>query len=311
LANGYTVTLLNRGITDPNLFRQLELIKCDRYKGVASIPELHYRKWDAVIDVWPQDPRLVEDAASFFKPRTRHYVFISSIAAYQDYKKMGIDETYPTRPGTDFIEGDYSTNKAVSERVIQKYFPQQFSILRPCAIIGDRDTSYSFRFWTWNIKRGDEILAPGGKNETAQFVEVDDVGRWVYECIEKNYYGFFNTVGPEDYLTFHDFIERSKSIVNPAAKVVYVSDEFLTANGINTSQATPLWHSYNSEQPGLRHISNRKVRSMGMKFKSVSESIKDSLKSYNDTYQFGDRDNWAGLSRSEERELIAKWKTSQ
>src|ERR1700744_1378010 len=116
LVNGYNVTLLNRGITNPDLFPQLELIKCDRYKGIGNIPGLQNRKWDAGIDVWPQDPRLVEDSASFFKSSTDHYLYISSIAAYRDYKKLGIDETYPTRPGNNFVDGDYSTNKAVSER---------------------------------------------------------------------------------------------------------------------------------------------------------------------------------------------------
>jgi hypothetical protein len=34
----------------------------------------------------------------------------------------------------------------------------------------------------------------------------------------------------------------------------------------------------------------------------------DSLKTFNDEYQFGDRENWAGLSEKEEKDLIAKWK---
>jgi len=61
LARGHHVTLFNRGLTNPDLFPQVETILGDREKDLA---ELLGREWDAVIDTCGYVPRIVHLSAS-------------------------------------------------------------------------------------------------------------------------------------------------------------------------------------------------------------------------------------------------------
>ncbi|MGI9550361.1 MAG: hypothetical protein ACR2MT_04110, partial [Aurantibacter sp.] len=104
LKGGHEVTLFNRGVTNPHLFKDLTRIIGDREKGVSGYTNLknHNSRWDIVIDVWPQHPKFVKDAIAVIKKRTTHYIFISSIAAYNHYIKIGMDESSPRRKGTNY-----------------------------------------------------------------------------------------------------------------------------------------------------------------------------------------------------------------
>jgi 2'-hydroxyisoflavone reductase len=55
---GHTVTLFNRGVTNPGLFPNLEKLRGFRSAEAAdeNFSALGERRWDAVIDVWPSDP---------------------------------------------------------------------------------------------------------------------------------------------------------------------------------------------------------------------------------------------------------------
>ncbi len=49
LADGHTVTLFNRGKTNPDLYPEVEKIRGDR-TNMDDLKILHDRHWDAVID---------------------------------------------------------------------------------------------------------------------------------------------------------------------------------------------------------------------------------------------------------------------
>ena len=96
IARGHTVTLFNRGKTGADLFPGMEKIHGDREKGDLS-GLTNDRRWDAVVDVWANDPAIVGPIANLLAKRTSYYHFVSSISVYADYSKVGIDETGPTR----------------------------------------------------------------------------------------------------------------------------------------------------------------------------------------------------------------------
>ena len=55
LARGHEVTLYNRGVTRPHLFAQIEKLRGRRSLGGSDLRALAgRRRWDAVIDVWPE-----------------------------------------------------------------------------------------------------------------------------------------------------------------------------------------------------------------------------------------------------------------
>src|SRR5918995_1743671 len=92
LTRSHEVTLFNRGKTNPDLFPQLETIVGDREK---DLDKLEGRIWDAVIDVAGYLPRIVRLSAEILKESVARYVFISTISVYENFKQIGIDESYP------------------------------------------------------------------------------------------------------------------------------------------------------------------------------------------------------------------------
>ena len=79
---------------------------------------MEHRRFDVVVDVWPNDPDVVASAATLLKDRTQHYLFVSSIAAY-DHKEFAkpdlITEDAPLQPW-NATGRTYNRNKAESER---------------------------------------------------------------------------------------------------------------------------------------------------------------------------------------------------
>jgi 2'-hydroxyisoflavone reductase len=307
---GHSVTIFNRGITNPALFPDINRLRGDRTAGKEGLSQLVGKKWDAVIDTWPENPAYVDSSAQLLKETTPHYVFISSIVVYEDFKKPHIDELYPLKKADKFGEGKYATNKVLCENAVTNHFPLNSTIIRPGSIIGERDASYGFRFWTWRIKRGGEIIAPGDGKDIIQFVDVDDVAGWVVDCVERKLFGTYNTVGPEQYTSMQQFLAQCKQELNPQTKITWVSEQFIKENGLNTRQAMPLWNSLSTDWSGFEQISNQKAVSAGMKIKSLPKMIQDSFIHYAPDFKFGDRSIWGGISVEEETALLQKWKKS-
>jgi 2'-hydroxyisoflavone reductase len=119
LADGHTVSLFNRGVTNPELFPYVEKLRGFRSanRDDHTLSALGNRHWDAVIDVWPNDPALAESTAQLLKDRTKHYLYVSSISAYdsKDFTQANLTEDAPLCRW-DGPEDSYCRGKAESER---------------------------------------------------------------------------------------------------------------------------------------------------------------------------------------------------
>src|SRR3954447_24003895 len=85
---GHTLTLFNRGKTNPGMFPDLEQLHGDRD---GKLDSLKGRTWDVVIDDSGYLPRHVHDSATLLSG-SAHYMFVSTISVYGDGSKP-IDES--------------------------------------------------------------------------------------------------------------------------------------------------------------------------------------------------------------------------
>ena len=87
LDDGHTVTLLNRGITQPTgeeLFGDdVEHLRGDR-RTPGGLDALTGREWDAVCDVAGYLPSEVRASVAALQGKVKLYSFVSSISAYGD-----------------------------------------------------------------------------------------------------------------------------------------------------------------------------------------------------------------------------------
>jgi 2'-hydroxyisoflavone reductase len=310
LARGHTVTLFNRGKTGAERFPEVERIRGDRGPGpTTDLSGLQNdRRWDAVVDVWANDPEVVVAVAKLLADRAGYYFFVSSIAVYKDYSKIGMDETAPTRlerPG-------YGGNKARSEKALLEMFGDRVGIARPSAIMGPGDESLSYHYWLSRLAKDGEIVAPGtGTDAFAQYVDVRDVANWMVESVERARGGIFNVhSGPAQ---FRVFLEQSSKGIGGKAKPVWVDGDFLR----NEQHVRPFDHLpyWNPDRPGFEQISSAKAHDAGWSERPLAETAKDAWAWYQKTVapdlvypqkQYGFE--W-GISAEREREILAAWKS--
>ena len=313
LKGGQDVTLFNRGITNPHLFPGLKKIRGDREKGISGYSDLRSARenWDVVIDVWPQNPHFVKDAIDSVKKRTSHYVFISSIAVYNNYVEVGMDESSPRRKGTNYEPGNYNLNKVLCEKRVEEEFPDNFTILRPGAIVGDRDSGPFGTYVLNRIMNRSEMLAPNA-NDPVQFIDATDIGNFVNSCIVNDKRGHFNLVGPATKMGYKEMIIGAKAALNSRVNILWMDKEFLTTEmKLEPFMEIPFWIPIASDpEPGFHQISNAKAIKAGLTFTDYRETVKISYDSFKEN-RFIPEEGSAlvfGISDKKENEIIKNWK---
>ncbi len=197
-SRGHSVTLFNRGQSNPNLFMQVDKIQGDREKDLDQLTG----HWDAVIDTCGYFPRIVKMSAEALKDKVENYVFISSISVYSDFSKIGInesdavgkieDETVESMEG-----GAYGPLKALCEKAVQDVFSIRSLIIRPGLIVGPHDPTDRFTYWPVRVARGGDILAPDRPEALTQIIDVRDLSDFIIELVQQNVSGVFNATGPD------------------------------------------------------------------------------------------------------------------
>ncbi|HEX6637378.1 MAG TPA: NAD-dependent epimerase/dehydratase family protein, partial [Steroidobacteraceae bacterium] len=200
---GHTVTLFNRGKRDPEARQGVEQLLGDRNGDLKS---LEGRDWDVVIDNSGYTPGQVKLSTGLLAGHARQYLFISSIAVYDDMQDPPILETHKLAAIGDMpqdkLEGDnYGALKVLCEKVVQDSFGKRATILRPTYICGPGDVTDRFTYWPFRVAKGGEMLAPGTPDDPIQFIDVRDLAGFVRRCAERGTAGIYNLVTPPRWAT--------------------------------------------------------------------------------------------------------------
>jgi len=307
---GHQVTLFNRGITRPHLFPELEKLRGERRIEGGDLAALSGpRRWDVVIDVWPERSELVRQTVELLSERTDYYFFCSSVAVYRDFSQSGLNESAPT-----WIDepGWYGGEKAVAEAVVAERFPGRSGVVRCHAILGPRDNGAAYHYWLRRLATYDEVLAPGTGVDPVQYVDVLDVAAWIVDCCEQSRDGVYNLCGPNQTLTLRAFLDGSREAIGSSAKLAWVDADFLRSeHGVHSFTDLPLWAPLD-EDAGFYQVDGSKAVAAGAAFRPLSETARSAWRWYQ-SYFFKDasfpRDGM-GLSRERETELLEAWRSA-
>ena len=308
LARGHNLTLFNRGKTNPHLFPQLETIIGDREK---DLDKLQGRIWDAVIDVAGYVPRIVRLSAEVLRDTVSCYVFISSISVYDNFRKVGIDESDLVGKIEDEtveeITGEtYGPLKALCEKAVQDLYDERALIIRPGLIVGPYDPTDRFTYWPVRVARGGDVLAPEKPEAPIQVVDVRDLSDFIIKLIQENASGIYNATGPDYDLTIGRLLEVSKGVSGSEANVHWASVEFLNQNKVEAWSDMPTWVPDDEEGAGFSRVNVSKAIEAGLRFRPLEETVRDTL----EWAQTRPPDHqWrAGLTPEREAQVLAAWK---
>ncbi len=305
LARRHEVTLFNRGQSNPDLFPQLETILGDREK---DWDRLRGRRWDTVIDVAGYVPRIVRLSAEVLEPNVSRYVFISSLSVYADFRKIGIDESYPVGKiegeSVEEITGEtYGPLKALCEKAVREIYGERALIVRPGLMVGPHDPTDRFTYWPVRVARGGDVLAPQKPEATTQIIDVRDLSDFIIKLIEKNVSGVYNATGPEYELTMGKLLEVSKQVSGSNANFNWASVDFLNQNKVEAWSDLPAWIPDDEEGVGFARIDSSKAIQAGLTFRPLEETVRDTLEWARTRPT--DHEWRAGLNAKREAEVLA------
>ena len=283
LANSHTVTLFNRGKTNPELFKDLEQLRGDREKG--ELDALKGRTFDAVIDTSGYVPAHVEATAKLFAGTAKHYQFISSISVYASFGERAgtIDER--AEVGTVGEEDVakvstirqsmpfYGPLKARCEAAAEAAMPGRVSNIRPGLIVGPGDPTDRFTWWPVRIDKGGEVAAPGDPDGLVQFLDVRDLAAWMLHCIEANVTGVFNAVGFAGRTSMQDLLGACKCATANDVTLTWISEEFLAEQEVKPWSEMPLW----IPRDGRTVADCARAKAAGLKFRPIGDTVRDTL----------------------------------
>ena len=307
-SRGHTLTLFNRGQTNPGAYPDIETITGDRGGDLSALSE---RRWDAVIDTCGYFPRLVRHSAQTLAQAAGHYTFISSISVYADISQPGLDETAKVgkleNESVEEITGEtYGPLKALCEQAVEAEMPGRNLVIRPGLIVGPHDSSDRFTYWVMRVKRGGKVLAPGRPGRGLQFIDVRDLAEWTLRLIEEGQIGVFNATGLPEAITMTRLLERCREISGSAAHFTWVEDAFLVENKVGEWREMPLWVPESDPQSrGLFTISMEKALEAGLRFRPIEETVRATLQWA--STRPADYKWRAGLTAEREAELLALW----
>lgn len=243
LAAGHEVTLLHRGRTGADLFPQSTHLLADRDGDLSALAE---GDWDVTFDVSAYLPRQVTSLAQALGGRGGHYVYISSVSAYdipaaahftEDSPLLSLDDPFDV---TEVTDENYGPLKAECERAALSSFGSQILIVRPTYVVGPHDSSYRFTYWVERVARGGEVLAPGNGDAPIQLIDARDQATWLVGMAQAKASGAFHTVGPATPISFRDMLEAIVAEVGPpGTRLSWIGSEVLRDNGI--TDELPLW----------------------------------------------------------------------
>ena len=296
--NGHNVTLFNRGKSGPEMFPDLEHIQGDRYTDLSGLEKLvaDGRHFDAVIDTFTYVPKTVTDTMDILLKNMGQYVVISTTSVYANRTNIGMNENGLLATVDDAtadgitshrqVGANYGAMKVRVEQAAEKRFPGKVCIIRPGLIVGDRDTTGRFTYWSVRASEGGTMIGPGSGEDFVQVIDVRDLGDFTIHCIEQRHMGAYNGISPAGQWTSRDMVESAtrvaKKKLNVDTKIEWISEAFLEANGVAAWQHMPAWVPNSAEgYEGQGQISTAKSIKAGLKTRSLEEMHLDALDYYN------------------------------
>ena len=316
IERGHEVSIFTRGRTVVDLPGGVEQLVGDRENDLSA---LEGREWDVVLDNNARDYRWVQRTTDLLRDSVGHYLFVSSISAY-DLSTIGgydaaervlwepiVDEDYQRfEPEDGWADGDeahYGLTKALSENICHEVFPGRTTVVRPGLIVGPGDQTDRFTYWPVRIDQGGEVLAPGNPRHANQIIDQRDLTEWIVHLAENEIMGDFNATGPSSRMSMAEMLYGVRAVTPAEVQFTWVTESFLQEQEIRPWAHMPAW----MPGDGLSFVDVSSAVSAGLTFRPLAVTARDTL-DWDKTRPAEQRENRrAGISLEREAEVLAAW----
>jgi len=305
LARGHSVTLFNRGRSQPSAPKGVSHVAGDREKDLALVSG----RFDAVIDTCGFVPRIVGLSVAAFEPAVSHYTFVSSISVYADPLEgtRGEDERLATTADEaveEITAETYGPLKALCEAEVVRGMKGRSLVVRPGLIVGPLDPTDRFTYWPHRFALGGDVLVPGARDHGISIIDVRDLASFIVRAIEKDVTGTFNVSGDPATSTMGELVDACVDAAGTPARPVWVDEAFLAENDVQPWSDLPAWLPPGSDS--LMWASSARAVSQGLTYRPIAQTVAATLEW---TRRAGlDRTLKAGLTAQREAQLLARFR---
>jgi len=275
-SRGHEVTTFTRTTLPPGAAEgRVEAIFGDRTK-VDAFDFAIGRQWDAVFDTWWGAPRVVKQSVNALKAHASYYGLVSTCSVYKgDPLALGIDESYEVvdaDPSADLT--NYPADKRGAELAVIEGFDSDATLIaRPGLILGPHEIPGRLPWWLQRIARGGAVLAPGPRDLPLQYIDARDLADWMIASAEKGVSGIFNSISRSGHTNMSEILELCRAETKSDAEFIWVSPEFITAQGIAPWAEMPIW--VDSTLRGIHSFDTSKAADAGLTCRPIAETISD------------------------------------
>ncbi len=323
LARGHRVTLFNRNQTRPDFFKgRVDTLIGDLNDDTSA---LEGKRFDVVLDNPTTFPAWVRNVGKYLKGNVGHYIFISTTSTYQDNGIIGLNEESPVKQmpeGLDPYTIDpanrgryYGELKVRAEEEVKMTYPDRWTIIRPCLIVGPLDPTDRFTWWPARLDEGGEVLAPNTPDDPCQFTDSRDLAEWMIRVAEQKVFGLYNAIGPDKPMTTSEMIYGVRAVTTAGAQITWVPWDFLKEQKVRGWRDMTVWQPPYGHTAGYQRRSGAKAVAAGLTFRPVAVTAKDTL-DWQRTRPAEERQatlngeiNGIGMKR--EAEVLAAWHAHQ
>jgi 2'-hydroxyisoflavone reductase len=328
LAAGHDVTLFNRGLSNPELFPEVEHLVGDRQQD-AGLDPLRGREWDAAIDTIGYDHRVVGKTLEVLRGNVGHYTFVSSISVYKDFlvphaeddptaELLGDPDVPLSRPHGG--SAHYGPMKVLSERAVAEAFPGRWSSVRLTIGVGPgfigSASALGVVYWARRVRDHETILVPGPPDRAVNVIDVRDMAAFVISGAEAGRVGAFNAATPRT--TILDALTLCMGLYGARPELVFADPDWLLEQGVAQNREIPWWIA-DEQNAFYLGVNPDRARAAGLRTRPLAESIRDSVEwaeahpiapAAQAPTQAGQSSSYwdATLTRERELELITAWR---
>lgn len=244
---GYTVSVLNRGVTPGELPEDVERLKADRGDTGQMKAALGGRDFDVVVDTTLYNAADAGSTVDLLAGRVGRYIFVSTGQVY--LLRTGLKRPYretdyvgpvipapPRERQFDYDNWLYGFDKRGAEDVLftawsETNFP--FVTLRLPMVNSERDHFERIHNYVSRLQDGGPILLPEGDHLVLRHVYGEDVAKAVVKAASvQNVEGSAINVSQDDELTIHEFLTMVGRCVGREMKTLSVPVDLLEARGL-------------------------------------------------------------------------------
>jgi nucleoside-diphosphate-sugar epimerase len=251
IAQGHTITILNRGSLPDPFGDRVERIHVDR-TSQAFTDTLSHRTFDAAVDFAAftgADGGGVIDA---LLGRVGHYIFISSGQVYlvtTTYAPPAAESAYhapllprPTNP-SDLEQWQYGMGKREAEDVLRKACTERgfpATILRLPMVNGERDASGRVEAYIWRLLDGGPVLVPDGGQNVVRHIYAGDVVSCISSILgNQSTVGVAYNLAQDEQPDLRSLVGMLANLLGAPDRAVGVSSHDLRAAGLDPRAISP------------------------------------------------------------------------